>query len=170
MLPCGWQSHGIDFFPQPLVMHRSCRRASYLFMDMSFSLVDEVVGSFVGSGVYVGVIDDELITEVEGGSGTVAMVTTLVDLVITIASESLEILGRHDPHEHESTWDAALWALTQCHQPTKWPLRVMMMTSPNWSLAGAVFPLSTYSGCRGAGAGAGAVYETVAPNVFRGDY
>jgi hypothetical protein len=41
-----------------LLSHRrSCRRASYLFMDMSFSLVDEVVGSFVGGDVSVGVME-----------------------------------------------------------------------------------------------------------------
>jgi hypothetical protein len=43
-----------------LCQRRSYRRASYLFMDMSFSLVDEVVGSFVGGDVSVGVPEELL--------------------------------------------------------------------------------------------------------------
>jgi hypothetical protein len=66
----------------------------------------------------------------------VALVTTLVDLVITIASGCLEIFGRHDLHERESMRDATFWAPTECHQLTKRHSRVMMMMCPNWSPSG----------------------------------
>jgi hypothetical protein len=60
MLPCGWQSHGIDFFPQPLVPVSILSQGILFIHGHVVLLVDEVVGSFIGGDVSVGVPEELL--------------------------------------------------------------------------------------------------------------